>query len=426
MTKDEIVALQIKLAQVFRPGAPIDSRTLFSGRTEEVNRVLSAIFQPGQHVILYGERGVGKTSLAKTLVDILRHVGVTALSSGTINCDGTDDFSALWHKVFRELQVVVRLEKKAGFAANHQDQAINLDKLLPAKITPDDVRVAIMQAIEIAADKKKMIVILDEVDRIADKQVTTLLADTLKNLSDHLVPVTIIFIGVADAVDQLIQEHASVERSLIQVPMPRMSPGELAQVIDKGLGHANMTIEPKAKTQIVELSQGLPHFTHLLGLESASFALGMDRTHVTEEDVTSATKASVSKSHSLISAYHKATNSPQKNSLFEEVLLACALSNKDELGWFSGSDVAKPLTGLMGKEYTLPYFARHLNEFASEKRGKIIQKYDAKRQHKYRFTNPLMGPFTIIHALSCGWFKELIMARAAMMPGPPAPAGNEG
>jgi Cdc6-like AAA superfamily ATPase len=401
MNSDEQVKYQVKLSNVFRPGAPVDSRALFSGRQQQVNAVLNATFQPGQHVIMFGERGVGKTSLARTLADILKHAGVTPLSSGTINCDGTDDFSRLWHKVFRELQVVVKTELP-GFSTASQEVPMNLEALLPEKASPDDVRFAIIQAIKTAADNKQMIIILDEVDRITRRNVTTLLADTIKNLSDHLVPVTIILIGVADAVDQLIAEHKSVERSIVQVQMPRMSRQELAEVIDKGFKHATMTIAQEAKDEIIEVSRGLPHFTHLLSLESALIAIGRDSTKVEKWDVLEATKNAVAKSHSHLSDYLKATSSPQKNSLFEEVLLACAIAKKDELGWFTGSNVVEPLSKIMGKPYSLPYFARHLADFSSERRGHVLQKGGTARQHRYRFTNPLIEPFTVIRAMSCG------------------------
>lgn len=389
------------LSDYFRPGAPIDSLALFSGRTEQVNAVFSAIFQPGQHVIMFGERGVGKTSLAKTLSELLGKAGITPLSSGTINCDGTDDFSALWHKVFRELQIVVRLQKP-GFAPGQDSETISFDGFLPEKVTPDDVRVAVSRSLGAMTDSKRMIVVLDEVDRIRKKNVTTLLADTIKNLSDHLVPVTIILVGVADAVDQLISEHGSVERSLIQVPVPRMSAVELEEVISKGLTKAGMEISAVSKNKIVQLSQGLPHFTHLLTLESALHAIDRDSTKVDMEDVIAATGSAVSKSHSLLSSYIKATNSPQKNTLYSDVLLACALATKDELGWFTASSVAAPLSELMEKDYSIPYYSRHLNEFCEDKRGKILQKSGTVRQYRYRFLNPLIQPFVVVHAISKG------------------------
>jgi Cdc6-like AAA superfamily ATPase len=404
--QDQRFTYQYRLRSIFRPGAPINSQALFSGRTKQINAVLNATFQAGQHIVMYGERGVGKTSLAKSLADILKNAGVTPLSSGTVNCDGTDDFSSLWHKIFRELQVVIKTEK-AGFSPTREEVAIDLHGLLPEKVTPDDVRVAITNAVSIAASDRQMIIILDEVDRITERNVTTLLADTIKNLSDHLVPVTLLLVGVADAVDQLVSEHQSVERSLVQVRMPRMQPSELEQVIDKGIDFAQMTVSPSAKGQIIALSQGLPHFTHLLALQSANAALERDSIDIDFDDVLSSTRTAVSESHSLLSAYHRATNSPQKNSLFEEVILACALAEKDELGWFTASSVSQPLSLLMGKTYSLPYFARHLNEFAESGRGPIIHKYGTHRQHKYRFVNPLMEPFAIIRALSCDMLKNV-------------------
>lgn len=405
MTESEKFGLQYNLRKIFRPGAPVDSQSLFSGRTVQTDIVLRATFQVGQHVVMFGERGVGKTSLAKTLADILTNAGVTPLSSGTINCDGTDDFSKLWHKIFRELQVVVRTEV-AGFGNESEERRVDLEGLLPEKVTPDDVRVAINQAVALSAKDRQMIIILDEVDRITKRAVTTQLADTIKNLSDHLVPVTLIMVGVADAVDQLISEHQSIERSLVQVPMPRMSRSELGEVIDKGVVAAGMTIHSEAREQIISLSQGLPHFTHLLCLESAHAAVGSDRLQVLRSDIITAAKSAVTLSQSLLSAYHKATNSPQQSSLYEEVLLACALAEKDELGWFSGSNVTEPLSKLRGKKCSLPYFSRHLSEFAKEKRGPVIQKYGTHKQHKYRFKNPLMEPFSIIRAISCGMLKD--------------------
>lgn len=94
-----------KINAAFTPSTPISSLSLFSGRQEQVQRLIGACFQPGQHVVLYGERGVGKTSLARIIIEALAKANVTTLKSGTINCDGTDDFSSVWHKALREILV---------------------------------------------------------------------------------------------------------------------------------------------------------------------------------------------------------------------------------------------------------------------------------------------------------------------------------
>ena len=59
-----------RVAQAFTPSAPIDDLELFAGRLQQVQVVVNAVVQKGQHVALYGERGVGKTSLANILGDL--------------------------------------------------------------------------------------------------------------------------------------------------------------------------------------------------------------------------------------------------------------------------------------------------------------------------------------------------------------------
>jgi ABC-type transport system involved in cytochrome bd biosynthesis fused ATPase/permease subunit len=57
---------------VFTPAAPIRTRDLFFGRMDQLKRVVETINEPGQHAALYGERGVGKTSLANIINDRLQ------------------------------------------------------------------------------------------------------------------------------------------------------------------------------------------------------------------------------------------------------------------------------------------------------------------------------------------------------------------
>jgi hypothetical protein len=75
------------------------------------------------------------------------------------------------------------------------------------------------------------------------------------------------------------------------------------------------------------------------------------------------------------------------------------------------ASVVEPLSEIMKKTVSIPYFARHLNNFCIEKRGFILQQMGAARRYRYRFTNPLMQPFVIIHALSIGLIEEEILNR---------------
>lgn len=54
----------------FSPSAPITRKDLFAGRTKQLMQLIDAVTEPGQHAVIYGERGVGKTSMAAVCVEI--------------------------------------------------------------------------------------------------------------------------------------------------------------------------------------------------------------------------------------------------------------------------------------------------------------------------------------------------------------------
>ena len=187
-------------------------------------------------------------------------------------------------------------------------------------------RILCEKGLATVADKYILLLIIDEFDRLTDPADSRLFADTIKVLSDYAVKVTVVLVGVADAVDDLIAGHESVQRNLVQIPMPRMSQTELKQIITDRLPKVNMTIDDEALGKICSLSRGLPHYAHLVGQHSAWAAIDADQTNITTFHVGQAMNNAIKNSQQTIqSAYHKATMSPRKDSLFAQVLLACAL-----------------------------------------------------------------------------------------------------
>lgn len=391
--------LALEAGRVFIPAAPIDERTLFAGRTEQLRKVFDAVEQRGQHAIIFGERGVGKTSLANMLSEILARMHA-AIIAPRVNCDGSDDFSTVWRKVFSKIEIEHK-SPPLGFAREDRIEVQSLVAHLPKRITPEDVR----QALTMLSGQALVVVIVDEFDRVPNAAVPSLFADTIKTLSDDAVNSTVVLVGVADSVDDLIREHASIERALVQIRMPRMSADELHEIIRNGLGRLTMDIGTDALQQISLLSQGLPHYTHLLGLHSAREALDAGTKQIDLPHVKSAVeKALTQAQQSIRTAYHKATSSPRKESLFRQVLLACALAQTDDLGYFSAADVRTPMSKIMGKYHDIPSFSRHLSDFSEAVRGPILQKVGVKRRIRYRFLNPLMQPYVTMRGLA----EELI------------------
>jgi Cdc6-like AAA superfamily ATPase len=399
MTQDEWSKLSIKAGKVFTPAAPVDERDLFAGRIEELVQVLDVVNQKGQHAIIFGERGVGKTSLANIVVTICG----TNLLAVRKNCDSSDDYSNLWDKVFSEI-VLTQESKKPGFIANDAfEYKAVCDR--DDKITPETVRKVLTK---IATSKP--LIILDEFDRISQSETRAAVADTIKTLSDHATPATIILVGVADSVNDLIKEHLSIERALVQIKMPRMSNSELEDLLERGLKILKLTIEPDARHHITLLCQGLPHYAHLLALHSVRQAVQSHSKKIALQHVEAAiSKALEQAQRTIQSAYHEAITSPRKDTIFAQVLLACALTQTDELGYFFAADVSLPLSAIMGKNYEVPGFSRHLNDFCDPDRGPILTKIGKIRRYRFRFTNPLMQPFVVMQGFKAGLIDKHLL-----------------
>ena len=66
MTADDVMAMT-RLAESFTPTRPISIPDLLSGRLNLIRRLMVDIATQSQHVLIHGDRGVGKTSIARVL-----------------------------------------------------------------------------------------------------------------------------------------------------------------------------------------------------------------------------------------------------------------------------------------------------------------------------------------------------------------------
>ena len=181
-----------------------------------------------------------------------------------------------------------------------------LAKDYPGIIQPDDIR---REFEDIFSANQIPIIVIDEFDKISDdnrNSIHELMANTIKHLSDYAVNATIILIGVADDVNDLIGEHPSIARCLEQIPMPQMDKDELKEIIDKRTHLLGMKVHPDAYWKIIELSRGLPSYVHLLGLYSVQSAIKRESFIVVESDVNSAISRALEKSQESTQADHNA------------------------------------------------------------------------------------------------------------------------
>lgn len=373
------------LLTTFSPNAPISRQEVFAGRQAQLRELLDAIRQVGQHAVIYGDRGVGKTSLAMVGQEITRGGGYFA---ALITCDSTSTFTRIWKQAFREIKVV------HGDGSEGDASYLLQEELL----TPDDIRLA-FKALSFNAP---VVVFIDEFDTLASREDRQLFANLVKILSDHALHVTVVFVGVAGDVNHLIEDHASVQRVLAEVFMPRMDTEERIDIVKHGLQGAGMFATTVAAERISLLSQGMPTIVHRLGQQAGFKALERDSREVDVEDVDAAIEPVISRNmESISNVYDHATFTTRPGTLFKVIALACACAPADDKGFFTSGSIRRPLKIVAGKAYEIPAYSAHLNNF-STKRGPLLEKVGSERAYKYRFLNPLFQPYIVLRALKEG------------------------
>ncbi len=386
----DLQGLSFQTGSIFTPGAPINEKDLFAGRSEQVEKIVDAVSQRGCHAILYGERGVGKTSLSNMISAFLAN-RLSFVISRT-NCDISDSYTSLWIKALKDIEASKR-QPQLGFPSR---QAAPLTAPAYEALSPDGVRPALQDLSTMAS----LIVIFDEFDRIKNTEVITAMADTIKALSDNSVNATILIIGVADSVNELIREHQSIERALVQIPMPRMSDDEIRTIIGKGLARLTMAIDDAACEDLVVFSQGVPYIAHLLCIYTCRAALATGRKTIYSSHVEQGMNRSLDQWQQSIKAlYNDAVQSPRPGHIYREVLLACALAEVDELRYFAVAEVSKPLSRIANRNFEPVSYARHLKDLSEPARGRILQRVGESFRLRYRISNPILRPYIIMRGV---------------------------
>lgn len=398
-TQEDWDALRNDITEAFSPGAPVQEKDLFSGRTSQIRALTDAVSQRGRHAIVYGERGVGKTSLVNIL-KLVMHRPNRELIYVRVNADPNDTFTSLWKKVFKRMTYESEGEQGKIISKRVSDD-------YPNDISPDDVQIVLSEFTE----NHNPIIVLDEFDRIKDQATVHLVADSIKSLSDYSVNATVVVVGVAEDISSLIRGHESVTRALIQIRMPRMSPEEIKQLILARYSRCGMTTDADAVWKIAFLSRGLPYYAHLLAMNAARYSIDRKKTTVKHDDVDSALDSSITElDQSIKEKYVLATKTQKADGiLYPSVLLACAFANTDELGRFQQSAVTAPLNKILPeKNYQPSTFALHMNAFCDDERGCVLQRFGTTRNYRYRFSDPMMQPFVILKGLNEGRITDQI------------------
>lgn len=388
--------------EIFTPSVPVRAIDLLLGRDRQVAKIIEIINTPGQHVLLFGDRGVGKSSLANIVTRMLKienHIPEKNIYKKI--CCSDDSFETILSAPLKdinfdislfetqkskieEMGAKVKIPIASGNLGSTSESIERRKPILNASIVSEQLK------------DKKGILIIDEADSIKNNNDKKKIAELIKLLSDEASKFKILVVGISSTGSDLIAEHQSIQRCLGQVKLDRLHDEELWQIIKKGekkiSSNNRLQFDGDVIQSIVEISNGYPYFTHLLALKSAEEAIANNSNSVQKKDLKEATiSAAEAAEAELKDKYSDAIRANGKNAdLYRAILLAAAKLTKHE---FTAKELREEVCKLTQQTWTQPQLGNYLTPLISDGNETIIRRL---RKGIYCFNDPRFPSFVRI------------------------------
>lgn len=281
-----------RLVDPFFPNRPVEDPNRFEGREEEIDEIVDSLFQSANenptHTIITGERGIGKSSLLlqtkllatgnNQLAEKFKiELGVEQFDFITAWVDGGSDQSLenLLQSIFKELQSSLKNFIQGWKIEFDLGGFVKLSKVdSKDKSITDLVTEFISQIKNVTKEVEKqgkqgIIIFIDELDRIPVKSG---LASFLKICTERMIREgikNVIFFaaGIKGAVQDFEEEHASILRTLRDIPLDRFDPESAKSILKNGFEKVNHSYDDEILTLAFKFSAGFPEPIHLIGSE---------------------------------------------------------------------------------------------------------------------------------------------------------------
>lgn len=289
-----------EIANAFTPAKEISDAEKFAGRKEFVNDSFYGLVTEGANLAIVGGRGIGKSSLARQIINISQGDN-SLLDRLDIHNDEKLDFLSIYLACGDNIKTVSDLltrllttrdcllewiydipsaSKELGKISGGLDVKIAkvgseiADEATSSKaIQTHEIDVifqnVISEILKAKIAKNGILIVIDEFDQIEDPRG---FAKLIKSLATNIPGLKFCIVGVAQDIQNLMKEHESTDRLFAGsvINLPSMQPKELNEIIDTAENSIRdfIKFDTTARDKLIELANGHPYIVHLIGKQA--------------------------------------------------------------------------------------------------------------------------------------------------------------
>jgi len=258
------------IANNLTPSREISTPERLFGREQKLRDIERALNSPGRPVFIYGDRGVGKSSLALTAANLYNEFASPPIR---VVCGKTDTFGQVIQAIGNSV-TDIKSRMEAGqspgqYGLNTPFGGIKISPGISGVSnvkSPSSLNEA-LDIIEYALAKRvgNFVIIIDEMERLSDDREREKFAEFIKNIPNLEHRVKFIFCGIAANITELVGQHPSAGRIMEPVELERLHHDSLWNIINVVGQKLGVEIQYDMLVRISQISDEFPSYVHLIG-----------------------------------------------------------------------------------------------------------------------------------------------------------------
>lgn len=371
---------------VFTPGKlPIEETNIYARRTN-AERDLEKAFQRGVVPVVYGEYGVGKTTLARYFLrDHDRNNRLVNIESAA-DKSLEDVLARCLEKVGYRVAVSQRQEYKQ-YQSHEQSAESGIESgfakavVASRRVTGNEAVESVEESLVVTSptdsrvievcDELGIVLLIDELHR-ASSRFSSDLSKFIKTVGNsNCKKFRVVLLGTSSDSSRLVGTDPGIDRLILEIHLRSMTESESRSVVVRGMQDLGIKISDDAVDRIVKLSVGSPYILQYLALEVSESAFEREPRTVGSSDIDSALASLVdTRMQRLKKAYLTAVESTGEIQYRKQILRAMAES-EDE--YVTMEDLRTRVGEYLKREVPSTALSGPLGDLKKDKYGGVLR-----------------------------------------------------